>query len=242
MGKVISRNAGGLDDYDILEVFRNVQLTADGIHHLGSANIIAGSIRYAGGFQSDDEVIATLQPFSDFLLEHLIGLPISVAGPFAVDSRSDFQLFLFLPNLGNLLFGKEAWICFSLRNQFLCVAAIDFPSVALGIIAVIPQITMRGNPFIELNSEERQGGNDGFHGILYISLVVRIFDTKVENAFALMGQSFIHKGTVQISQVDKTGRTRSQTGNFRSFRQISLRIHCFIIFRRPGDVRINTIA
>ena len=107
MGKVISRNAGGLDDYDILEVFRNVQLTADSIHHLGSANVIAGSIRYAGGFQSDDEVIATLQPFSDFLLEHLIGLPISVAGPFAVDSRSDFQLFLFLPNLGNLLFGKK---------------------------------------------------------------------------------------------------------------------------------------
>ena len=60
--------------------------------------------------------------------------------------------------------------------------------------------------------------------------------TQEELAAGLVSQSFVNESTIKITQMNETCRAWTQSCYLGSFRQIALRIECFVIFRCFGDM------
>ena len=114
--------------------------------------------------------------------------------------------------------------------------------MALCVISVFAYVSVLRHAFIEAYVKEVERAYDSFYSVLNVALVIGILDPQKEDSAALMSQSLINECPIEIAQVYESRRARSQPCNKSAFRQISWRIHIFILFGSVCERRIYEFA
>ena len=75
------------------------------------------------------------------------------------------------------------------------------------------------------------------YAVLHQTFLVGVFDTQIENAATLMSQTLINNGSIQITQMHKTGRTGCNTGYLCTLGQLTFRITSLDLLRSGMNMR-----
>ena len=111
-------------------------------------------------------------------------------------------------------------------NQIFRIRVVNLRALALIIRTVISRKVCA---LIENYPEIFERRVNNLHRALYLSLLVRILDSKIEHAAALMSDTLVRKRDVKVTDVHKARGTRGKTGYFRALFKRSFRVEFFII-------------
>ena len=232
MGKMVGRNTGSLKQNRILIVDRHIQRAANRILHLETLDLIFRQAHIAIGFEPDDIRRAGSQLGFDFFHGEIAALC-----PLAVDAGIRLLGLLLRVDLRDVRFRHEARVGLSFHNQLLGETLVDRAAMALCVIAVVADVAVHRRALVKLNAEEAQRVDDDLDRAFYIAFVIGVLDSEKKFPAGLMRQPFVYERAVEITEVNETGRARSEPGDLRAGRQIAGRVHRLVIRGCLVDMR-----
>ena len=231
MGEVIGGYAVGLEQNNVLIVFRHI--------YFALYKVVKVNIFFRVAFAAK-----TKHPAFIFCQSGLNILKGAVApnGPFAVIAGVYAFGFLRLAHGGKLILGAEAGVGLALLNKLFGEHMVNVRSLALTVGTVVAEFSVGKRALVKIKSEFFEHGDYGLNAAFHLALFVGVLYAEHKNAAALVGEAFIGDGTEQVAKVHKTGWAWRHTGDLCAFGKVSRRISLFHIFRCGGHIRKKKIG
>ncbi len=227
VGKVVGRDAVGLEEHDVHDVFRQL--------HLAFYDILIADLLFgvALGLETQDIGLS----FGDAPLNFLEGhLPVS--GVLAVVAGVHALFFLLFADGVEFLRRAEAGVCQTFFGEFLCEAAVNVSSFALLVGTVGTGLLFEpGDTFIHSDAEVGESFDDAGDAVFHFSLLVGVLDAKEENAAGRIRRQLCDIRGEKAADVQEAGRARRESCDSCAFRETSLGVHRLIVFRGLFHIR-----
>ena len=139
VSKVISRNAVGFEQNDVLIIFRQLDVAF--------YQVVMGEslIWVTLGAEAQNVWFASFDVCFDFFKAQ-----IAAFCPFTVVTEVDLHFLLFFTHFGQLFFGAEAWVSKSAFYQLFCEGLVDVCALTLSIWTISTVVAIDGSTFIEV--------------------------------------------------------------------------------------------
>ena len=139
VSKVISRNAVGFEQNDVLIIFRQLDVAF--------YQVVMGEslIWVTLGAEAQNVWFASFDVCFDFFKAQ-----IAAFCPFAVVAEVDLHFLLFFTHFGQLFFGAETWVSKSAFYQLFCEGLVDVCALTLSIWTISTVVAIDGSTFIEV--------------------------------------------------------------------------------------------
>ena len=139
MGKVVGRDAVGFEQYNVLIVFRQLDVTLDQIA------VNKAFVRVARASEAQDIRLACLDVFFN-----LFQSQVAAFCPLTVVAEVDLHLLLLFAHGGQFFLGAEAWVSHSLFYQHLGKGLVDFGALALAVRTIGTVVSLDGSTLVKV--------------------------------------------------------------------------------------------